>query len=275
MSTTTKQQVRLFIEQHDRDGLMYTDCPECGKANKLMVGTAEEGGHFYKCLSAACGTFGTTEGRAAGVPKEGTKVPEKGRELATPFHKEGDFVPMGVPTLKKLRGYGLSNKQVGILCRGRLGRSGRYVFPIYSPLLEVRGYVARIFDGTLPKSLTRPYRDLPVPLISWYFPQGNSQHLPVILVEDQISAARLGEYLPTVAMLGTTINYHDHMEIAATAQGLNSPRICAVLDNDACMDAVNLAKKFTNGVPIPLFHSDIKDMGADELSELVGVLHGR
>ena len=267
--------VRLFVETHESDGLLYMDCPECGKHNKLMIGTADEGGHFYKCLSAGCGTFGTTH--TTKVPGEGTKIPKSTRRTYKPYVEEMDYHPPDQSVVGTLtRGFSMREREARRLYSGQI-IGHRYVYPVYAPNGQERGYVARGYKGQHPKSLLRPYYDIPVPLVSWYFPES---YVPgavpaVCVVEDQVSASKLSEFFPTVALLGTSIGLEDAKEIKEVARNLTAERICVILDNDAQSYALGLATKFPNGVPIPIFHEDVKDMSRDTFTELVEVIRGR
>ena len=266
-----RREVRLFVEQHARDGLLYMDCPECGKHNKLMVGPAEEGGHWYKCLSDGCPTFGTTE---TYIPNAGTDVPKSGttRRIYIKVETDPVFEITGRQWLQDR--FALGRRQTTTLCKGKLGH--RYVYPIWSPDGKARGYVSRSYDrNDQNKSLLRPYVDVPVPLISWYWPiKRLSVHPVFCIVEDQVSAVRLSQYFPTVALLGTSIDRVAEEEIRRTAGLYNCTKLVVLLDNDASYTALKLANKFSNGHCVPLFDQDIKDMPEHELRELVEVLRG-
>ncbi len=269
-----RQHVRLFIEQYERDGLMYTDCPSCNKPNKLMIGPADEGGHWFKCLSAGCATFGTT---GEYVPKPGRNIPVPGtsRKIYPSYHRDPKFKELSTDRYRFLATrFHLSGRSTRILCTGEIER--RYVFPVYSPDGPSRGYVARSYDtGESRKALLRPYEDIPTPMVSWYWPKHRrNSYRSVVLVEDQVSAARLGMYMPCVALLGTSISTPAAEEIrrVGTLYGVESTVV--LLDNDACTTAERIADFFHNGKPIPLFDDDVKDMHPAALDELIEVLRG-
>ena len=267
--------VRLFLEERSRDGLQYMDCPECGKAGKLMIGTADEGGHWYKCLSAGCATFGTTSGINTAPAKKtdlgGTRKLYQSYQNEDHYREYSDSEIAGHPLGER---FSLSRRLVRTLTPGTL--EGRAVQPIYTPRGDVRGYVLRSYDGKTPKSLLRPYRDFPVPMISWYtrtnYPKGDRA---ICIVEDQPSAVRLSPYFPSVALLGTSISEQGVEEIlrSATVQGV--VRICVILDMDAADQVIPLARKFSSkGVPIPMFGPDVKDMDTQTFDQLVRLIRG-
>ncbi len=279
--TSVRQQVRLFLEQYDRDGLQYMDCPECGKHNKLMVGPADEGGHWFKCLSVGCPTFGTTEANHSAKPKPAEAEPASGRKLYQPYRRDPRYEPPSSKDYLRYNSrYGVLNREVRRLLAGNFyrGADGSVdVLPVYGPEQEERGYVERNFNyDSGPKALLRPYRDIPEPMVSWYWPKLTRPNWPCLaIVEDQISAARLSRYFPTVALLGTSLDWHAQQEITRIAKNLRAPRICVILDNDAQNLCVGLAHKFPGrGIAIPVFHEDVKDMSPEDFNNLVGACRG-
>lgn len=262
-----RTQVRLFVEQHQQDGLLYTACPTCGKHNKLMIGPADEGGHWYKCLSAGCATFGTTD--RVGTPAAAEK-PSAARTTYDPYRERKDYAGLTDSASRLLgRRYSLHEDFVGILCTGRVMHS--WVFPVYDMYGRERGYVERASvqkDG--PKTLLRPYMSSgEVPMVSWYFPKFHREDVPVCIVEDQPSAARLAQYFPTVALLGTSLPQRALDEV----RELTPTRICVILDNDAQAAAANLANSI-GGIAIPMFHEDVKDMDNENFDMLCEVTRG-
>lgn len=266
-----QQEVRLFLEEFERDGLQYMDCPECGKAGKLMIGPADEGGHWYKCLSAGCATFGTTESTSLRPPTPSLKINR--RSTYKPYQEEPMFRANDVDTLHKLRqkyDSRLSIAHAQKLCAGTT--PGRWIFPVVRPTGTTRGYVARAMGSDTPhKTLLRPYVDTDEPMQSWYIPE--RQGTVMAVVEDQPSAVRLASYMPTVALLGTSVSQSgvDEIQDYCTRNGIDT--VYVILDNDAADQVIPLARKFNGrGTPVPMFGPDIKDMSEYQFAELIGVL---
>jgi len=271
--------VKLLIETEQSDGLSYYQCPVCDKESKLMVGAADEGGHWYKCLSAHCDTSGRTE--YDGKPAVPTTEPRKnGRNIyLRNYQQDQDYSVLTDTKAEKLTDrFNLRPFMADKLCNGLV--LGRHIYPIYGPLGEQRGHVARSYiPGTTRKSLLRPYVDAPEPMQSWYFTPssraGALQSPAICIVEDQVSAIRMSHYLPTVALLGTSVSRTGQDEIERVADTVGAERICVILDQDAQMQAIDLAHKFSGkGVAIPIFHEDLKDMEEPMLKRIATVCRG-
>ncbi len=269
----TKTEVKLYVESEARDetvaiheGLMYMDCPECGEKNKLMIGTFDDGGYWYKCLRASCdthGSFGTTyvHKRQAPAKKDRNTYPVAAIDALTTANRKWFKYD-----------YGLSGIALDNLCAGTYTDNNfhhkRFVFPIRRPSGEITGYLGRTFDKDVKtKALARPY-DTHSPMIAWYgldYMYAIGPGGDLIIVEDQISAARIGQYRPCVALLGTSLSHEALAEIMSNWQG----RIRIALDNDATKLAVLMTKRVPRSYLYPL-QRDVKDMSEIEFKNFIG-----
>lgn len=270
--SNVRQSVELFIEQHKRDGLLYMDCPVCNRSNKLMIGEADEGGHWWKCLAAGCATFGTTtrstysttSSARRGGGDAGTRTYPRYQYHVkySPGSREGRWAP-----------YGISGVQADMLCAGKVDMY--YVLPIWAPNGEQRGYVLRSYQEGKFKALTRPYdTGKDEPLISWYISVTCKQSPVICVVEDQVSAARLSKYFPTVALLGTSAGPDTVLELTNMRRKLNARWIAVILDQDAQMQALKLSVSIPYARPVPMFEEDVKDLSEEGMKQLVEVLNG-
>lgn len=250
--TDVDVQVRLHLEAEMPEGLAYMECPTCGGKDKLMLIPLDDGTTHYKCLRASCETWGNS---GLKYRKQDDSIPEPGRRTYGKWQE----IP-GVTLIEKGERayfnevYGLGLKAIGSLCVATFVDNFhclRYVFPIQDPVYRTVGYVARkTRDGGDFKALVRPYRSQGS-LLAWYG-HTHLRETPTVIVEDQISAARIGEYLPCVALLGTTMNMADQIAVRT-----RNPYV--VLDNDAVDKGVKLASEL--GCPyFPLMGPDVKDM---------------
>jgi hypothetical protein len=263
------QEVRLFVEEQAREGLLYMDCPSCTKTKGLMIGEAKEGGHWYKCLAAGCATFGTTNSTRPMSPKAHKVV--TGRSIFPHYRCRKDWKPDSKPALRMCEQYGLTHDQVLRLADGIVvyGDKSFYVFPIYGPKMEGRGYMLRKYAGSGPKALYRP-RYSTGPLLNWFL--SDKQSGTIAVVEDPISACRLSGFCTTVALGGTSISQEGVEEILS----LQPKVVYVILDNDAVEKGLAMARQFCGkGISIPLFGKDIKDMGTDEFENLGALISGR
>jgi len=260
----------MFVEQETREGLRYTDCPECGKQDKLMVGPADEGGYWYKCLSVGCATFGTTESTVH--PGKSKEVPKKtGRTIWPPYQDGSRFKPEVPQEYVNRYGPGAD------ACAGSMGDYG--VLPIYDWHRQKRGYMLRVTkknEGRGPKSLMRPYYDMPVPMQSWYLPEEHTAKYwnTLVVVEDQFSAAAMGTYLPAVALLGTSVSTEGIEEIIKAKAVYEIPNVAILLDADANATSLKIARNIPGAVPIPMFEEDYKDMSPTKQRRMVELLRG-
>ena len=273
----TRKEVELHIETEGVEGLTYRDCPACGRRNKLMIGPADEGGYWWKCLSASCETYGTTKRYSGPPPKKAIS------HIIYKNYRELEGFRMGVPIeladYLYDRYYLHTNTLINKLVIGTATTvSGeeeyiRAILPIRGPLMRERGYVSRFF-GHVPsgifKSLTYPFKQ--EPMLAWYFPPSSVspyEYTRVIVVEDQTSAVRLSQYFPTVALLGTSMSTDKAWEIQQVASLWTEGNVTVILDNDAAGKAPDLARHFPRGSSYPLFREDIKDMAEPEFKHLV------
>lgn len=252
MTDGIRTQVRLHLESVQPEGLAYMECPECGGADKLMLVPLDDGTTYFKCLRASCTTWGNSGYK---YRKMEDSLPEGGRRTY-PKWQELQDVKTDAYTERSYfeERYGLAVLAATVLCSGTFvddfGRL-RCIFPVHDVSYRTVGYVARaVDDNPNYKALIRPYRSKGS-LLAWYG-HNNLRNSPLVIVEDQISAARIGTHLPCVALLGTTMNAADQL----TVRGRNC---YVVLDNDAVGAGVKLASEL--GCPyFPLMGPDVKDM---------------
>lgn len=266
---TLRTEVRLFAESgdFDPDRLNYMDCPECGGKSKCMVVPAENGrGYYFKCFRDSCGVNGLTGGKGREL---GHLQPAKlSRRSIFPAIPTRDLQKLSWGQYKYFREkYRMTAPQVNRLADGYDPMDSATIFPIRDPLGEQRGYVRRYFDGRLPKAPIRPYEETG-PLTAWYRPYDVSVYnAPLVLVEDQISAARLSADVPTVALLGTRLGLSAEAEVITWCRNHKGCPVIVSLDEDATTTGIAL-KSELNGLPhVTAYYGplvvDIKDMSPE------------
>lgn len=253
--TDVRTEVKLYLEQHEPEGLAYIDCPECGNTDKLMLIPLDDGGTFYKCLRASCPTAGSIGSTYTATTKRET--PTQTRRTYDPYTKIPD---VRLEPTRRFAKY--SNER---LCAGMYTDSygnKRYIFPIRDRMSREVGYVGRTYQSDEFKALVRPYFTSGS-LLAWYRPQQiELRSNIVVLVEDQISAAMIARSgLVSVALLGTTIGYHDETE-------LRNKRTVTVLDNDALANGRLLSRKL-GGAFWPLSGADVKDLDEEDYARFI------
>lgn len=232
-------------------------CPFCGGGRtreKSFVVVNEGGVLKYICHRASCGKAGIGEPGLTAckaeryvAPWPSTRTPGKSElsVLRDKYHlSDGD--------LSRLR---------PLACKDEYGHP-RWWYPIFGPHGSTHGGVARTLESIRPKSLT--FIEEGYKLGSWYVRDGADT---VVLVEDQVSAARLGGHITTVALMGCHLNDTLMLFLAKHTKHLK-----IALDYDALDKAVKMADKVG-----PYFHTtqvlavpkDFKNMTSEELDEYV------
>ena len=255
-----RDEVRLFAEssEFNPEGLNYIDCPECGRARKMMV-VEDDDGLFFRCFAATCSVQGKVGGTTVrqsqpqNIPKR--KVYGEINEFDSLQHKDFAFFEQ----------FGLNDRTTQRLVKGaqRPGSYVQYLFPVYGPTGLIRGEVLRrwgAYQG--PKAMIHPFEPQGA-LSSWYFSKSPVDSEILVLVEDQVSAARLSVDYDTVALLGTKLSQDAFEEILGES-GLHR-KIVVCLDSDATKDAIKMVNQLrayreSGMVILPNGAPDIKDM---------------
>lgn len=240
---------------------MRTVCPYCGGGRtreKSFVTTTENGVTKYICHRGSCGKSGVSTDPTLQVPvadRYVRPVPETRTPSKKALQVFRDKYYCDDSDLSRLR---------PMACEDDTGHP-RWWYPIFGPHGSTHGGVARSFERR-PKTIS--YIEEGYSLGSWYVVDGADT---VVLVEDQVSAARLGKYVTTVALMGCHLNNTLMLFLAKHTKHL---KIC--LDFDALDKAVKMAEKVA-----PYFHTtqvltlneDVKNMTPEALREYVESNH--
>lgn len=185
---------KLEIGETTRD----IECPWCGKAEKGCLLTKTANGLFFKCFHARCsspsrGKF-ISEG---GGPAEVTK------KIFQPKEYKDELVALSVVQQAYLiNKYGLTYTEIAQNEIKYNPSRDSYVFSIFDYHGNVLGLVDRAYWGRKPKSITYWFK----PNINLGFPKlNNKASAEVVLVEDIISAIKVGRYKRACAILGSSI----------------------------------------------------------------------
>lgn len=241
-------------------------CPSCegGSTKEKSFGVSRSGGVLlYNCHRSSCGFRG-----AIGVPpgsRESTASTKGVRR--NPYIKVSQ---LDEDTLNFLaEKFGLSRTSIefaGLGWTGELPNNyGRRVcYPIYGPDSRERGASYRSYEaGVTPKSIIHLHSDDAIGQ-SWYKFKRRSKK--VIIVEDQVSAIKMADYMHSVALLGTNLNESKLNEIKAGEYD----HVYLCLDNDATSTAIMASIKYRASLPqlqVVGLTKDIKNMDDDELEE--------
>ena len=96
--------------------------------------------------------------------------------------------------------------------------------------------------------------------------------LPVVLVEDQISALKASRWCNAVSLMGTNLSDSKVLEL----RKCQAPHFILALDEDAKVKAAQLKTRFEEmlpgGLKIVFIKKDLKDSTDDEIKEYLGMV---
>jgi hypothetical protein len=249
-------------------------CVECEGGSKrersLSLLVQPSGEIKYHCHRAGCGFSGTVYSRPDQIPAPGEGVGAKAgpKPLTADLHTLSD---REVAWFKER--FNLPDSAITSIRR----TAHRYALPIHAPDSSIRGWLTRRpWEGSPAdteearrdgqwefKALT--YMENLEPVMSWY---NNLNHNgPVYIVEDPISAMRLGDIdKRAVAILGTGVNAGKIAELQR-----NTCFLAIALDADATGQAFTMARKWGqafDSTRVIVLTKDIKDCSDEELGAL-------
>jgi len=146
--------------------------------------------------------------------------------------------------------------------------SGRLVIPVMGPQEQFRGHILSNLPGatTKPKSLI--YKILDEPFAAWFWPT-TAKREKIVVVEDCISAMRVGRQYVAVALMGTNLNIENMLEILKY-----SDNMVLALDKDATQKALHYQHKYKFMCPamqVAMLEKDLKWLSDAEITERVSI----
>lgn len=251
-----------------RDGESLTGelCPKCdgGRSKERTFSIRRNAGYLsWICWRASCHFRGRNQVGTASelINNREPYIPPK-KQSPPCVVKD---IPHEARRLLEDR-YGITEEHVNL---GRLqwtndwsreDEAGRLYAPVFSWLGVRVGFQARSLTGSKPKALSFTQDSD----MAWYH---NDRSDTVVIVEDQLSAIRLGKYVTSVALLGTYINPSRIHELLSS----KAFRYCLWLDKDAFEQSVLYAIKYKHLVKLEVtkLNKDVKDLNEQELIQLL------
>jgi hypothetical protein len=260
-------------------------CPSCSgghtRERSMSLNVEVNGVIKYHCHRTACNFSGTA------YAQPGLKATIDPRAINGHINPlTGDLYPLNKVEIEWFK------QRFNVSYVEEIRRTvARYALPIYAPNGSTRGWITRRpWDGSpadtevnrndsqyAMKALT--YMESDAPVMSWYTPpQDRDIDVGCVLVEDQISALRLAEWLEhssrsltgqVVALLGTGLNASKIAEIQRSLT--NHSRVVFALDRDATGHAFAMARKWGQAFSecrVVVLSKDIKDCTDEEIGEL-------
>lgn len=235
--------------------------------SKLAI-TRTSDGLLFICPRASCGAKGFIPDHNDGaISYRRTKRPEF---IPKPFtemtEKPPDWLYKYMHDKYELEEYDLMINGVSYATT-----SGRVVFNAATKEGERWGQVVKDEFHRRSKRASKSYTYPLRPNIGLYYPVSRYRNT-IVVVEDPISAMKMSKVCPAVALLGTTFNDEQALDIAKVAESM-----VFALDPDATDKALEYQKRYslllkTSALILP---QDVKDTPLAQLKEWYqGGLHG-
>lgn len=278
-----KQQVLFYaMELMPYETARHFQCPWCGKQDGGFSVTRTESGVLFNCFHASCesSASGFIAAKFDGNNADLIEQPQKEKKPKTYQWDKRDLGPLERQFFKD--NFNISEsvlEQNGVQFSDELNR---VLFPVltqegYDIGLNARFY-EELSDEFVDSANASKYSSKSIlyienreaPLLHWpkHRPETFDQqgdHI-YVLVEDQVSAMRLGSYMDTCALLGTNLP-EDSLKpfVGATAV------VC--LDGDAYSKSLKIKNKYgfflKRCIVIDVGDTDIKDMNEDCFISLI------
>lgn len=213
------------------------ECPFCsggrGRERSLSLRRVDEVTVLYRCWRASCGRFGRIGGAGYTASGDADRI-AKPRPVFS-----GDTRELGEGWLSELHDrYGFMGEYVHQLgWRESCEEQSRLVVPIRGPDGLERGVETRAKRGVDPKTLH--YRSSDDVWMGWYGPKQATRTAPVVLVEDVLSAAKVGLRFRAASLMGSHVSLDHCMEAAG-----ESDNVILALDSDATEKALKYRRRF-------------------------------
>ena len=268
MSTPQRMQIEIMAAKLAIGETSYREtCPYCQGGSSRDKGfsiSRTRDGILYHCHRVKCqeaGFIGIS--RPSELPaKEVVKAPVRKYSavpmpdrMVTTFLQKWDVSP-------------------GIVSDNRISyeAEGAIIYPIHNRMGYEVGYVRRYYDGRKPKSKTYWYEDRDKGVA---FTRPLLEGSTIVLVEDLVSAIKVGQFLPTAALLGSYLSPEAASKLRHTYS-----KVVFWLDGNALQAAVKLKKKYKlvfDEVQIVYTKDDPKDYSQAEIESILKVnkLYGK
>lgn len=215
-----------------RGGLL---CPKClgGRTKERSFGvTRERFGVLYNCHRASCSFRGFV---ATAAWASDYQPPEKVRTKRKPYTKP--MVPLCEEEYEFFRDkFELTKEQIDWAGWKSGPEDGRILMPVRNSNGYDIGLTARSYDPNAnKKSIAYPDGTDDVWMAYYLANQGDT----VVLVEDQVSALKLSQFVPAIALLGTNFNDDKAVDVASSFSN-----VLAWPDADALDKGFSWVKKY-------------------------------
>jgi hypothetical protein len=247
-------------------------CPKCfgGSKNEgsfsVTRGEGVERGELkFLCHRASCGFSGRVPLGSAGlVPHVRAGEPERKPERPSYDALGRSALPEDIGYLLRYR-YGLTPRDVAWANLQWNEAKDRLILPTKDNKGDIYGYVLREMryasNGTL-RSFPKTLNYFDTNRGAWYGSQLSQPQPKLIIVEDQLSAARACSYINSVALLGTNLTE----DVLNAIKEKQYAKVYIALDADAFPVAIKMVRRLRNAgikAEVVKLPKDIKDMNEE------------
>ena len=221
-------------------------CPFCNggreKEKSFSVTRTAGGGLLYKCHRNSCGKYGR-------IDDYGDRVEYKKASLPRVMFNEETQALTATQLQFFLTTYGLTYAEMKQTQFAYIPDYKAVWQPVFDPRGNIRGGVVRDYR----QKKVRNYQEFDGAWISWHrptLPEGEKSNV-LVMVEDQLSAAKVARFYDCVALLGTYLGPDKVAEIAAeigpggVSTGSPEPKVILLLDEDAKNSAMSYWERYS------------------------------
>jgi len=271
---TLRNEVLLIGDRLHNGGQVSGEvCPKCrgGLSGEKSLSVVREGSAVsWHCHRSSCDFTG-----AHGVP-----LTEESLSTAVPPAARRHYPPklVGVPNSildlleEKYRISRQDVKRQGFMWSYMDG--GRLAMPIKTRWMNEIGHSFRSLRGASPKNRILLYAGVGNPSMSWYMGKNEmagalfNVKLPVVVVEDQLSAIRASSFANSVALLGTNLSNVKAVDITK----VGAKHVIIAFDKDASASAARYVRQFNpffEKLSMVQLEKDLKDSTDDEIRSIL------
>lgn len=280
-----KEYVAIIASSLKEGESLRTHCVSCNpkSGEKSLSVSKVDGAILYNCFRATCGVRGVVNSRGTWDDLIARTSSDGDDQMEEVYHLSQESRYNDDVTKRINKAFNLSPSRTFSTDI----RTGRVVFPNYSPSGEVRGVTLRRYGEGLGGVTGSKVIFKPTPGYSgeerrpsWYSLNRNgvrNTELPLFIVEDPISAMRLADTgaVNAAALMGVYLTPSGFNELADTYEPHKSGNIIICLDNDVPEQAARLRRQLvglysSSNVTLRVPYDDPKDLTEDELLLLIG-----
>lgn len=283
--TELKEYVAIIASSLKEGESIRTHCVSCNPSSgeKSLSVSKVDGAILYNCFRATCGVRGAVNSRGTWDDLIARTSNDGDDRMEEVYHLSQESRYNDYVTNRIYKAFNLSPSRTFSTDI----RTGRVVFPNYSPSGEVRGVTLRRYGEGLGGVTGSKVIFKPTPEYrgkerrpSWYSLHQNgvrNTELPLFIVEDPVSAMRLADTgaVNAAALMGVYLTSSGLDELLDTYEPHKSGNIIICLDNDVPKLAARLRRNLLGlysaaNVSIRVPKDDPKDLTEDELLLLIG-----